>query len=117
MKEPLTSGKLTQFHGADPIFLMEQLIFGAFNSDCNVCTKAAVGLYNKLFLALNGTASVGNLHQLTANADATSVTINTIHVGISHSAVDVAFGNGVGVPAFPTVSTILLTVLVFMTLP
>ncbi|KAJ6504562.1 hypothetical protein DFH09DRAFT_1101793 [Mycena vulgaris] len=70
--------------------LMEQLIFGAFNSDCNVCTKATVGLYNKLFPALNGTALVENL--CGANF---SATINTIHVGISHSAVDVACGNGV----------------------
>lgn len=49
MTELFTQTSMTPLLSADTVVVMEELIFGSFNADCNECTRGAFGLYAKVF--------------------------------------------------------------------
>jgi hypothetical protein len=56
MTELLSQSKVSLFDMTDPVVVVEELIFSAFNGDCNDCTRAAFGLSNALIPGLDGNA-------------------------------------------------------------
>ncbi|KAJ6615088.1 hypothetical protein B0H10DRAFT_1950214 [Mycena sp. CBHHK59/15] len=78
---------ISRFEFSDLVTIMEQLIFGAFNSDCNECTKAVFALYNQHIPGIDGTAYIENVC-------GTNFTANGTAVGMSRAALNVLFCNG-----------------------
>lgn len=73
MTELLTAANLTAFDLTDSATVIEHLIFAAFNSDCNECTKAAFDLFDNLIPGFNATALVES--QCGANFSCTYINI------------------------------------------
>jgi hypothetical protein len=112
MTELLQQSGVDSFNAAavDPLLIIIGLVFDSFNLDCNECTKAATQILQKASGIPFDTDGVTDV----CGANFTA-TLNNTPVGITQTAVDTEFGNGVGALA-PTTALILFTVGVFFTL-
>ncbi|KAJ7935836.1 hypothetical protein B0H13DRAFT_1853949 [Mycena leptocephala] len=112
MTELLSQSKVSLFDMTDPVVVVEELIFSAFNGDCNDCTRAAFGLSNALIPGLDGNALLTSM----CGANFTASLSTTPPVGIIHSAVTFGFKNGARALALPAMATFVLSASVLFAL-
>ncbi|KAJ7503735.1 hypothetical protein B0H11DRAFT_1984123 [Mycena galericulata] len=114
MTELLNAANIEAFDLSAPEKVIEQLVFAAFNLECNECTKAAFKIYSNTIPGINGTA----LLESKCGATFTSTLAADPASSINETATLKQFNvNGVSPFSAPTASVLILTtVALFFTL-